>query len=209
MANYQDYKDTMGGTQQAWIHELAKAEIHPDAERILDLGRSQDPHRLVEESTVEFLTSLRDRFNDYARIFNAYSESGARYSDVKVYTLAQSAADFMVFRNQVKLIVSNTVHGVIQFTFTRHLRTPVTVDGGAPGGVSETSSPAQELHAQVSPFREVSWTYQGEKVRPEELARFYFTEFVRSTRIAQRSGMSGKLLLEEIKTLLKEKGLDL
>jgi hypothetical protein len=202
------YSDPMMGSQHAWIHDLAKAELHPQAERLLDLARTHDPQRLVEESTVEFLTALRERFTDHARVFNAYSESGSRFQEIKVYAVANTAADFMVFRNQVKLVVTNSAHGVIQFTFSRHVPVPITVDGqnaaeaaGAPG--------AQEILAQVSPFREVFWTYHGEKVRPEELARFYFTEFTRSTRAPARSRATNQLLLDEIKSLLKEKGLDL
>jgi len=51
-------------SETGWIHELARAEIHPDAERLLELGRSFDPQQLIEESTVEFLGQLRERFTD-------------------------------------------------------------------------------------------------------------------------------------------------
>ncbi|MCC7442655.1 MAG: hypothetical protein IT285_13550 [Bdellovibrionales bacterium] len=205
MAQYRDST----GPQHSWIHDLAKAEIHPQAERLLDLGRAHDPQRMVEESTVEFLTALRERFTDYARVFNAYSETGARFQEAKVYAVANTAADFMVFRNQVKLIVSNSAHGVIQFAFNRHVRSAVTVDGQGAAEADPASPGPQEILAQLSPFREVHWTYHGEKVQPEELARFYFTEFTRATRAPARSRASNQLLLEEIKSLLKEKGLDL
>src|SRR5438067_7949075 len=97
------FKDVMPG-QQGWIHELARGEIHPDAERLLQLGKSFDPQQLVEESTIVFLTELREYFNEYVKVFNAYSEGATKFQELKIYGIAQSAADFMVYRNQVKLV---------------------------------------------------------------------------------------------------------
>jgi hypothetical protein len=200
--------------QQGWIHDLAKAEIHPEAERLLQLGRSFDPQQLVEESAIEFLMELKENFLEHARVFNGYSESGTRYQEVKVYGVAQSAADFMVFRSQVKLVVANVAHGVIQLTFAQHVRSTLAVDGQvqtASGGVlpQHLMGQSQDLLAQVGPFRDVYWTFQGEKVTPDQVAKFYFAEFVRATRAARRSRPGNQLLLDQIKALLQEKGLEL
>lgn len=206
------FKDILP-SQQGWIHELARAEIHPDAERVLQLGKSFDPQQVVEESTVDFLAELREQFHEHVRVFNGYSENGAKFQEVKVYSLAQTASDFMVFRNQIKLVVSNSAHGVIQLAFSQHIRSAIAVDGqppstnGVPAGSTVGSS--QELVVQLGPFRDVYWTYQGEKVQPEQVAKFYFAEFVRITRDVKRSRAGNQLLLDQIKALLQEKGLDL
>lgn len=210
------FKDVLP-SQQGWIHELARAETHPDAERLLDLGKSYNPQQLVEESTIDFLTELRNHFTEFARTFNAYSESSTRFQEVKIYSVAQTAADFMMFRNGVKLVISNTAHGVVQISFTQHFRRTLSVDGQAPGGLlaqspegQQVTSQMQDIMAQVGPFRDVYWTFQGEKVNAEQIARFYFTEFVRVTRAEQvHSRASNQLLLDQIKALLQEKGLDL
>jgi hypothetical protein len=200
------FKDVLP-SQQGWIHELARAEIHPDAERLLNLGQSFDPQQLVEESTIDFLTQLREQFNEHARVFNAFSESGAKFQEIKVYSLAQSAADFMVFRNGVKLVVTNPSHGVIQASFAQHVRGTVAVDGQLQ--TSSTVGPAQDLLAQVGPFRDVFWTFQGEKVTADQVAKFYFTEFARVTRDNRRSKAGNQLLLDQIKALIQSQGLDL
>jgi hypothetical protein len=202
------FKDIMP-SQQGWIHELARAEVHPDAERLLQLGRSFDPQQMVEESTIDFLMELREAFSEYAKVFNAYSETGSRFQDIKVYNIAQTAADFMIFRNQVKLVIANATHGVIQIAFAQHVRGTLAVDGQISGGGSPAASHSQELLAQVGPFRDVHWTFQGEKVTPDQVAKFYFAEFVRATRDNKRSKAGNQMLLEQIKTLLQEKGLDL
>ncbi|MGZ3708561.1 MAG: hypothetical protein ACXWPM_07085, partial [Bdellovibrionota bacterium] len=206
MANYKDVLPS----QQGWIHELARAEIHPEAERLLQLGGSQDPQQLVEESTIDFLTELREQFNTFARVFNSYSEGGGRFAEVKVYSIAQTAADFMVFRNGIKLIVTNVAHGVIELSFSQHIRGTLAVDGqiqqtdATTGPLNPTIGKAQDLIAQGGPFRHVHWTFQGEKVNAEQVAKFYFGEFTRVTRDARGSKAGNQLLLEQIKALLQE-----
>jgi len=203
------FKDVLP-SQHGWIHELAKAEVHPEAERLLQLGRSFDPQQLVEESTIEFLTELRERFTEFARLFNSYSENSVRFQEIKVYSLAQTAADFMVFRNQVKLVVNNSAHGVIQISFAQHVRSTIAVDGQIQNATNPgAQTQSQDLLAQVGPFRDIFWTFQGEKVTPDQVAKFYFAEFVRLTRDTRRSKAGNQILLDQIKALLQEKGLDL
>jgi hypothetical protein len=196
----------MSGDAFGWIHELARAEVHPDAERLLGLGSSLDPQALVEKSTLELLGALKVEFQEFLRIFNSYSEAGARFSEVKLYGVAQTASDFMLYRNQIKMVVSNSAHGIIQISFSEHSRTPFGLQE-EPSKVS--AIPAQELLAQMSPFREVFWTFQGEKVSAPEVARYYFAEFLRVSRNASNSKGSQKLLLDQIRTLLKEQGMEL
>lgn len=204
-------------SQNGWLHDLARAEVHPDAEKLLQLGRAFDPQQLVEESAIDFLTQLRDRFQEHARVFNGYSEGGARFQEVKIYQLAQSAADFMIYRNQIKLVVSNAAHGVIQIAYAQHARGAMAVDGraatdartAAPAASALASAQAQDLLAQIGPFRDVYWTFQGERVTADQVARFYFAEFTRMSRETARSRASNQVLLDQIKALLEEKGLQL
>lgn len=202
MAQYKDVLSTSSG----WIHELARAEIHPEAEKLLQLGAALDPHQLVEESTVDFLAELREQFTEFTRVFNSYSETGKVFQEAKIYSVAQTSADFMVFRNQVKLVFSNTAHGVIQMSFAMHSRGNMMVDGQVQSAVS--GGQAQELLAQVGPFRDVHWTFQSAKVTPDQVAKFYFAEFVRASRDTKKTKLGNQLLLEQIKSLLQEKGID-
>lgn len=207
------FKDIMPA-QQGWIHELARMEIHSDAERLLQLGSSFDPQQLVEESTINFLSELREHFSEYARVFNAFSENNSKFQEIKIYGIAQTPADFMIFRNQIKLVVSHAAHGMIQMTFAQHVRSALAVDGQVQiTSTKPLQNPAfskpQEFLAQVGPFRDVYWTFEGEKINPEQVAKFYFSEFARVTRDDSRSRAGNQLLIHQIKALLQEKGLDL
>jgi hypothetical protein len=198
-------------SQLGWLHELAKAEIHPDAEKLLQLDRSFDPQQLVEESTIDFLAELKEQFTEHSRVFNSYSENGNKFQDVKIYAVAQTAADFMLFRNQVKLIFSNSAHGVIQISFAQHVRGTLAINGQDQSVSNPTALnlQSQDLHAQVGPFRDVFWTFHGEKVAPDQVSKFYFAEFTKVTRDSRRSRAGNQLLIDQIKALLQQKGLDL
>jgi len=202
MAVSKDFAPNLSG----WIHDLARAETHPDAERLLGLGSNLDPHQIVEEETVRFLSELRERFGEFSRVFNSYSEAGARFSELKIYSVAQTAADFMLYRNQVKLVVSNSAHGVISLGFANHARAPFGFDGANP---ESAGSKTQELLAQIGPFRDVKWTFQGESVKPEQIAKYYFAEFIRATRDRKASAGQNQALLEQIKALLGDNGIQL
>src|SRR6185437_12911229 len=162
-------------SQQGWVHELARGEIYPDAEKLFQLDRSFNPQQLVEESTIQFLTELREYFNEYIRVFNGYSESNVKFQEIKIYSIAQTAADFMLFRNQIKLIFSNTAHGIIHISFAQHVRGTLAIDGQNQASTEKGSSvgaPAQDLMAQLGPFRDVFWCFQGDRVEAEQVAKF-------------------------------------
>jgi hypothetical protein len=187
-----------------WIHDLARCEIYPEADLLLKSGSSLDPHQLIEESAIEFLTELRENFNQMIRTFNSYSEAGTHFQEIKIYNLAHTPAGFMLYRNQIKLVISNPAHGSIQISFAQHRTHPAAQQQNLPA-----SDAPQELLAALGPFRDVYWTFQGEKVSAPQVARFYFTEFVRATRENRKARTQNQILVDQIKAFLQEKGLNL
>ena len=198
-----------------WVHELAKNELNPEAANIFNAVNQFDPKRMIEESSISFLEELRDLFTAYARIFNGYSEggntAGPKFSDAKIYGITNTPADFMLFRNNVKLVFANTAHSIINATFTQHMREDLAVDGAAikhKSGTETTAKQSNDIIAQIGPFMDISWTYQGERVNPSRLVKYYFIEFVKASRVAKK-GSPNQLLLKQIKALLQDQGIDL
>jgi hypothetical protein len=185
-----------------WVHELAKNELNPEASNIFNTVNQFDARQVIEECTIEFLEELRELFTVFAKAFNGYSESNAKFSDIKIYGITNTPADFMLFRNNVKLVFANTAHGIINATFTQHNREDLTADP------SKAQRQSQDIIAQIGPFMDVSWTYQGEKVNPMRLVKYYMVEFVKASRMA-RKGSQNHLLLKQIKALLQDQGIDL
>jgi hypothetical protein len=194
------------GNFNGWIHDLARAESSPEAEVLDRLTQNSGPQQAIEESTVDFLTDLRDFFQEYVRVLNTLSDGGKKFSEIKIFNLTQGAADFMLYRNGVKLIIANTAHGVIQLSYDQH----------KVAGAQTSQSPAvadvpqaEELLAQMGVFGSVHWTYRGEQVQSESVAQYFFSEFSRLTRDQKKSKPNQKVLLEQIKALLQEQGLSL
>jgi hypothetical protein len=191
----------MNGLTNGWIHEIARSEASPEAEALQFINRAQAPAQAIEESTVDFLTDLRADFQEYVRIFNSLSEGGKRFAEIKIFNLTQGAADFMLYRNGIKLIVANTTQGVIQIAYDKHV---------VAGGSSDLSTPqSEELLAHLGAFGSVYWMYRSERVESEQTSKHFFAEFTRITREQKKARPNQKILLEQIKALLHEQGMSL
>lgn len=195
---------TSGTGPADWVHELARNELNPEAANIFNTVNQFDPKQIVEESTISFLEDLRDLFTSFIKVFNGYSDANQKFSDVKIFGITNTPADFMVFRNNVKLVFSNSAHGIINATFTQHQKTEVNVAGMLP----DSSKQSHDIIAQMGPFMDVTWTYQGEKVNPERVVKYFFVEFVKASRVAKKVSQNQQLL-QQIKALLQDKGIDL
>lgn len=185
-----------------WIHEIARAESSTEAQMLDSLTQTSGPQQAVEESTVNFLNDLRADFQEYVRVFNSLSEGGKKFAEIKLFNLTQGAADFMLYRNGIKIIIANTAHGVIQFSYNKH-----AVAGA--GTVGTDVPAAEELLAQMGVFGSVNWICRGEKVDSESVSKYFFAEFVRLTREQKKTKPNQKILLDQIKALLQEQGMSL
>jgi hypothetical protein len=217
MANSQGFQGRTSdllGTQTGWIHELAKNELHPDANHPLNAIHQLDANQLIEENTVEILNHLKGLFSEYARVLNSYSETGSKFSEIKIYGITNTSADFMIFRNNVKMIFANTTPGIISISFNQHIRSDL-VDSSSLQRQNVTDSETEkfvsqpkEIIASVGPFLDIHWTFQGEIVDWTKLVKFYFAEFVRRSRVVKKESQN-QILLKQIKSLLQEKGIDI
>ena len=197
-------KDSLSITDSSgWIHDLTRAEISPEAEALYHLNQSGTPEQAIEESTVDYLSDLRAYFQEFVRSFNSFSEAGKKFSEIKIFNLTQGAADFMLYRNGIKLIVANTAHGLIQFSYDQH------VNASAATKTDLNIPQAEEILAQMGAFGTVRWTYRSEKVESDQVSKHFFSEFVRMTREQKKIKPNQKILLEQIKALLQEQGLSL
>jgi len=190
-----------------WLHELARSEINGDVRQALDI-ENNSLEDLIEEKTISFISSLRQSLAEYTKVFNAYSEGSKHFAEVKIYRVADTAVDFMLYRNQIKLLFSMPRSGLVRISFVQHHRSAMAVNEK----ISELKKPDEKSYdicAEVGPFREVYFHYQGHRIVPQQVSRFYFAEFVKSTRHKSSSSVDRDVLLNQIKSLLQEKGLDL
>lgn len=187
-----------------WIHDLSRIEISPEVGSLYQLNHSGSSEQAIEESTVDCLTDLRAYFQEFTRSFNAFSDGGQKFSEVKIFNLTQGAADFMLYRNGIKLIVANTAHGVIQFSYDKHMSS-----GTGTGNLDLNVPQAEEILSQMGAFGVVRWTYRSETVTADQVSKHFFSEYIRASREQKKVKPNQKILLEQIKALLQEQGLSL
>lgn len=159
-----------------WIKRLVRNEVELIQTGSGDLVSHQDHRRVVEEATLEFLAKVKEEFVSCLDLFNSYRGGGHLPNSVKVFNVSNTQADFIIFRNNLKLVVSNPALGVVNFSF-------ISRANGFKQSQIKTKREGYDLIAQLFPFNELAWTYHGERVNMDALVRFMFTEFVKSSAI--------------------------
>lgn len=158
-----------------WIKELVLAEQQMEEAGVVDMEAGFDPHRQVEEATVEFITDLKAAFVETAAAFNQLK--GSAQGHVRIYGISKTKNDFMLFRNSYKLIFSMRQPGVISVTYS---------NAGAnyvPGhsGKIEDNTPTDYLKATWGAFGQLIWTYNDHAINIDHLVRYYMSRFIKDS----------------------------
>ena len=101
--------------KMSWLKELVRAEREMEESGVVDVSAGFDPETVLADQSKEFLGRLKDLFIQYTSAFNQMK--GVALGGVKIYGIAKTAADFMLFRNGYKLIFSLKQSGQISITF--------------------------------------------------------------------------------------------
>jgi hypothetical protein len=160
----------------SWIESLALDEINMEESGIVQFNEHLDPNYFLEESSVEFMNLIKDRFEVLVEKFNLY-RGGQNGSTIKIFRISNTINDFMLYRNALKLIVARRSNDRISLGF-------LTTAGGVYSartnpGLSSVTNHAHEVKAHVGPFKEVSWRFEGDSVNVDSLVKHYLTEFTK------------------------------
>jgi hypothetical protein len=167
-------------TKLDWVSELVKAEDQMEATGTVDLRLGFESDRYLYEETIKFLNQLKHEFIEAAGAFNQLKSSPL--GRIKIYAVAQTQADFMLFRNGYKMIFAMKKPGEISVKFNFLLNalseTQVyTTQSGA------TKAPFDEnvLTAKRGAFGELIWSFENREVRIAPAVRYYLTLFIRES----------------------------
>jgi hypothetical protein len=170
--NVNDYQNV------SWIEALALEEVNMEESGFIRFNDHLNTQQLLEESSINFVNKLKDRFEFYVSLFNQYSGNREAKRGIKVFRISNTVNDFMLFRNSLKLIVARRAPDVVSIGF-------LSTSGGlfSPRLANETNSmqAIHEIKAHVGPFNDISWRFQGESVEIEALVKYYLTEFIKSS----------------------------
>lgn len=166
-----------------WIKDLVKQEKQMEETGLVDVSSEFDPQRHLIVASVDFLLALKDQFTEAVNVFNELR--GNTLGRIKIYGIAKTHADFMIFRNGFKLIFSFKQPGVISVRFN-FLTSGLSPQPGTSALVTASAN-AQNLmdedviEARWGSFNEIIWTYKGQPIKSENLVKHYLTKFIKES----------------------------
>ena len=163
----------------SWIRELVKAEEQLEESGIVDMGAAADPERTLLQETLSVMQQLKTEFIEAATTFNELKATPL--GRIKIYGIAKTHADFMLFRNGFKMIFALQAPGQISIRF--NFIGPNYIPTQAPSLVNTTQMVNEEntLQAKMGPFGELSWTFQNEPVRMSAVVKYHLTTFIKES----------------------------
>lgn len=165
----------------SWIKELVKAEHQMEESGMVEMTYNVDKDRLLTHATLQFLLSLKNDFVDASNAFNELKTSPI--GRIKIYGVAKTHADFMLFRNGFKMIFSLKAPGqiAIRFNFigTQFLTGPINPHDNSP--TTKDLMGEHILEAAWGPFDEIIWTFKGQEFKQESMVRYYMTLFTKES----------------------------
>lgn len=159
-----------------WIENLALEELNMEESGVVQFNDHLNPQHLLEESGLQFIEQVREKFEIYINRFNMYRAPNDSGFSIKIFKISGTVNDFMVFRNSLKLVIARRSVDVISIGFLSNA-------GGMFSARLNLNTPAinmaHEIKAHVGPFNEITWRYNGEILNIDTMVRHYLTEFVK------------------------------
>ncbi len=164
-------------SNSTWIRELVSADEQIEKSVMIDMNLGLDTQRILITDSIQFLLRLKNDFASAAAQFNELKPSVL--GRIKVYGIAKTHADFMLFRNGYKMIFSIKSAGIIsiRFHFVGNMAIP------QPNAQEKATIIMEEalLEAKWGAFEEVLWTYKGQSFKTQYLIRHYLTTFIKDS----------------------------
>ena len=155
-----------------WIKDLVRLEQNMEAAGQISVPETSPSHEKLAEHTLEFMRQLRTAFTANSAVFNHMK---GFLGSLRIYGIADTQADFMLFRHGHKLIFSMREPGLIsvRMKFNDQLlnnnkKTP-------------TEDPADFIKGEWGPFNELKWTYNDQKINIDYLIRYYMSVFIKNS----------------------------
>lgn len=167
----------------AWVRDLVKAEEQIDETGTVDLQIGFDNEKALQRETQQLLIQIKERMVDTANRFNQLKTSPL--GTVKIYGIARTPADFMLFRNGFKMIFAQRNSGSIAIRMNFISPTPFapTQAGSNPMDAAGATSLMDEhvILAKKGVFGEVLWTFREQAITLDALVKYHFSLFVKES----------------------------
>lgn len=159
-----------------WVKDLANSENQLEESGIFEQRSPLDPQRLLVEHSLKLLSLLKTAFIESTTSFNQWKTSPN--GRIKIYGIAKTHSDFMLFRNGFKMVFSMKEAGQIGVRYNFMVSNPtVTAE------LAHNTASIEEhiLNAKLSPFGDVEWTFQNQSITVDSIVRYHMTLFVKES----------------------------
>lgn len=162
-----------------WIKDLVRAEDQMEESGMIDLSMGLDNERTLLNETLRFLHEMKNQIIEAATAFNELKTSPL--GRIKIYGIAKTQADFMLFRNGFKMIFSVKEPGAISIRF--NFMGPSYIPQSIPTAAQSNAVALEEhiIQARKGAFHELIWTFQDQQVQMGSLVRYHLTLFIRES----------------------------
>ncbi len=157
-----------------WIENLALEEINMDESGVVSFNDHLNPAFQLEESSINFMNKLRDLFEIYVHKFNEYRGEN---NTIKIFKIANTINDFMVYRNSLRLIFARKADDLISVGFLANGKD--IFSARVNDGQSHGAAQLHEIRAHIGPFNQITWRFENEEVDCDALVRHYLSEFIK------------------------------
>ena len=154
-----------------WIKDLVRLEQDMEAAGQISLPETGPSQEQLLEHTLEFMRQLRTAFTAHSAVFNHMK---GFLGSLRIYGIANTKADFMLFRHGHKLIFSVKDPGLISVSMKFNNQLLNTKN-------TNPEEPADFIKGEWGPFNELKWTYNDKAINIDYLIRYYMTTFVKNS----------------------------
>ncbi|MES3037284.1 MAG: hypothetical protein V4736_05190 [Bdellovibrionota bacterium] len=164
-----------------WVRELIQTEQQLEEKGLIDIGLSSDPQKMLSHESIQFLLQVKTEIVDALTAFNELKSSPV--GKVKIFGVAKTYADFMIFRNGFKMLFTLKTPGQILVKMNFISTSPVPQPGSNVRGAAEAPKTLDEylVEAKWGAFGEVIWTYRGLPVKIEAMTKYLISVFIRES----------------------------
>lgn len=154
-----------------WIKDLVRLEQDMEAKGQISLPETSPTQEQLLEHTLEFMRQLRTAFTAHSAVFNHMK---GFLGSLRIYGIANTKADFMLFRHGHKLIFSVKDPGFISVCMKFNNQLLNTKN-------TNPEEPLDFIKGEWGPFNELRWTYNDNIINIDYLIRYYMTIFVKNS----------------------------
>ncbi len=164
--------------QWNWVRDLVKTEEQMEETGVIDLSTQVDEDKALVKETFYFLHRLKNEFIEATQAFNSLKTSPL--GRIKIYGIAKTEADFMLFRNGFKMIFSFKNPGMVSIRF--NFFGPQYLPNAA-GNQSSAAQLMEEhlVETKKGPFHDITWTFQDQPFQIPALVKYHLTLFIRES----------------------------